>query len=73
MNLRERIADWISGGKLSDEYWSKQCWISISDNLERDNNRLVKAINEIISQEKPTSNSTVKRMARIAKEALNGQ
>lgn len=72
MTLREKITDWISGGRLFDLYWSEQCWISISDALERDNKYLVKALNEIISQEKPTSNSTVKRMARIAKEALNG-
>jgi hypothetical protein len=29
------------------------------------------ALREIAAQEKPTSNATVKRMARIAREALN--
>jgi hypothetical protein len=30
------------------------------------------ALHEIAAQEKPTSNATVRRMARIAREALDG-
>lgn len=63
MTLRERIADWISGGRLSrlmaqndqlnEAYWAK-----------RD------ALHKITACETPGANATVKRMAQIAREAL---
>lgn len=79
MTLRERIANWVSGGKLSE----KEKFIAVQgaeitylrDSVERHwdmTDKFADALNEIISQEKPTSNSTVKRMARITKGALNG-
>ena len=63
MTLRERIADWISGGELSrlmamnnqlnEAYWA-----------QRD------AFSAIAACETPGANATVRRMARIAREAL---
>lgn len=38
--------------------------------LRGENNNLFAALIDINSQEKPTSNATVKRMAKIAREAL---
>ncbi len=63
MTLRERLADWISGGELSrlliqndqlnEAYWA-----------QRD------ALCAIAACETHGANATVKRMARIAREAL---
>ena len=63
MTLRARLADWISGGRLSrlemqndqlnEVYWA-----------QRD------AFSAIAACETPGANATVKRMARIAREAL---
>ena len=63
MTLRERLADWISGGELSrllmqndqlnEAYWA-----------QRD------ALCAIAACETFGANATVKRMARIAREAL---
>ena len=63
MTLRERIADWISGGELSrlmmqndqlnEAYWAQRY-----------------AIAAIAVCETPGANATVKRMARLAREAL---
>lgn len=72
MTFREKIADWIGGGKLSELYWSKQCWMDIADARLRELKVLDEALWKIVAQEKSTSNATVKRMARIAKEALGG-
>ena len=91
MTLRERIADWISGGALTRAVKSAKAfeddgakWFDIAinaqdraDKWQRESNegwttattRLI-ALQSIIAQEKPTSNATVKRMARIAREAM---
>ena len=63
MTMRERLADWISGGELSrllmqndqlnEAYWA-----------QRD------ALCAIAARETPGANATVKRMVRIAWEAL---
>lgn len=63
MNWRERLADWISGGALTmsqDGYCEEQY---LKDKYRE-------ALRDIAAQEKPTSNATVKRMARMAREAL---
>ena len=63
MTLRERLADWISGGELSrllmqndqlnEAYWAQGG-----------------ALHKIADCETTGANATVKRMARIAREAL---
>lgn len=56
MTFREKLADWISGGKLSE--CRKECI------------RLRVALAKIEQQQTPGANATVTRMARIAREAL---
>jgi hypothetical protein len=77
MTLRERLADWISGGALTRarkdaqrhfddaEYW-------ISESMEEDVKfgEMLAALRAIIAQETPSANATVRRMVRIARDAL---
>ena len=63
MNWRERLADWISGGELSrlmmqNDQLNEAYW------AQRD------AISAVTACETHGANATVKRMARIAREAL---
>ena len=63
MTLRERLADWISGSELSrllmqNDQLNEAYW------AQRD------ALHKIADCETPGANATVKRMARIAREAL---
>ena len=63
MNWRERIADWISGGELSrllmqNDQLNEAYW------AQRD------ALSAIAARETPGANATVKRMVRLAREAL---
>ena len=67
MTLRERIADWITGGKLADarnnfkamEHALTKAWESSRDRQTR--------LDEIAAQETPGANATARRMARIAR------
>ena len=67
MTLRERIADWISGGALTEarnsskamEHALTKAWISNSDRQSR--------LDRIAAQETPSANTTVRSMARIAR------
>jgi hypothetical protein len=70
MTFRERLADWISGGALTrardDVEWldrKRKQWADRA--IVRDD-----ALRRIAAEEKPTSNATVRRMARIAREAI---
>lgn len=67
MTLREKIADWISGGALSE---ARKMWVTyeLRSNLSFD--KRAAALKQIIAQETPSANATVKRMANIAREAL---
>lgn len=66
MNLRERLADWITGGKYSSKAiqanrladFAKRAWEAED------------ALDEIAACETTGANATVRRMARIAREAL---
>jgi hypothetical protein len=78
---RNRLADWITGGALTR---AEQCRIESLKTINRmARNREAELRNEvaawnirehalrsIAAQEKPTSNATVRRMARMAREAL---
>ena len=81
MTLRERIADWISGGALTQarvtlegetkllneaQEWGK--WLKASNLQYAENRARLKArLDRIASQETEGANATVKRMARIAR------
>lgn len=66
MNLRERLADWITGGQYSNKAiqanrladFAKRAWEAED------------ALGEIAACETPGANATVKRMAKIAREAM---
>ena len=67
MTLRERIADWITGGKLTDarnnfkamEHSLTKAWGSSRERQSR--------LDRIAFHETPGANATVRRMARIAR------
>lgn len=70
MTILERIADWISGGSVSqareDLKWvdkKRMQWADMA--MKRDD-----ALRRIAACETPGANATVRRMARIAREAL---
>ena len=81
MTFRERIADWISGGALSSARTAHDMALGIQkaakhdgavalDRLDLTTSKLTAArarLRRIAAEEKPTSNATVKRMARIAR------
>ena len=77
MTIREKLADWISGGALTDE---RNARISTEKHLKRsqdllytevsENEDLRDALRQIASLETPSANATVRKMARIAREAL---
>lgn len=66
MTLRHKLADWISGG----EYMRLMIQVSRFDATVERMWASDDALLAIIAEEKPTSNATVRRMARIAREAL---
>ena len=98
MTLRHKLADWISGGELTEARDRTHDWYLAWDEerrranfasgelrdvridrdallIDNDNGwsnsrRYAGALGRIIAEEKTTSNATVRRMARIAREAL---
>jgi hypothetical protein len=67
MTLRERLADWITGGKYStariaqircEEWFAPRLW------------KAEDALDAIAAMETPSANATVRRMARTAREAM---
>lgn len=77
MTLRERIADWISGGALTRakhdarEGWAEAYKHMCSAEIADDKKFLMRdALNRIAACETPRASSTVRRMARIAREAM---
>ena len=63
MTWRERLADWISGGRFS---LMKSAFLNAHDGYC--DARI--ALADIAAMETPNANATVKRMARRAREAL---
>ena len=71
MTFREKIADWISGGKLTREIERADLCRDLL-HIEQDLNvHYENAIRHIMAQETPTANATVKRMAKIARDAVD--
>ena len=84
MTLRERIADWISGGALTrakhdaDYAWSEYQDVlakwSFSEAQAREQSHraylMQERLNRIAACETPNANATVRRMARIAREEM---
>lgn len=76
MTWRERLADWISGGALTRA--RNHCVIITAEGsayvskgtIAADNAKLQQALRDIAAMETAGANGTVKRMARLAREAL---
>lgn len=84
MTLRERIADWIGGGALTRAKHGMRQWrvdvYGYMDKLDfyeaqaREQSHraylMQERLNRIAACETPNANGTVRRMARIAREAM---
>lgn len=77
MTLQERIADWISGGALSlhkeNSKFRLRRWMEEEAEHTKtlnDARKIIRAVQSIAACETPGANATVRRMARIAREAL---
>jgi hypothetical protein len=70
MTLRERLADWIGGGALTEERLFRKSaedqWALRQDADEKK----ASALRAIIACKTLRANATVRRMVRIAREAL---
>ena len=67
MTLRERIADWISGGALSHARWQAQRLGGFAKTWHNAYTKAYARLDRIAAQETPGANATVRRMARIAR------
>ena len=84
MNWRERLADWITGGLLTRVIETRDMAIELqartaekrlesADKYAWAVNRLLTlraALEQIAAMETPSANATVRRMAKLAREAL---
>lgn len=67
MTLREKIANWLTGGKYAD---------AMIDSYRLHNHfapgfwKREDALDRIAAMETPGANATVKRMAKVAREAV---
>lgn len=70
MTIREKLADWISGGALTEEISRSDFWRRSAFHWEGEHRNAVDALGQITALETPNANATVRKMARIAREAL---
>lgn len=71
MTWRERLADWISGGAVTRAKKNKFDDVQlIVGSLVVQRNKCKSTLERIAAMETPGANATVKRMARLAREAL---
>lgn len=80
MTIRERIADWISGGALTRARRAQRLFLDDSktamtmlNKLARNSSGRIEALRKIAAQRTPKANATVNRMADIAEEALRDE
>ena len=66
MTLRERIADWISGGKITAKRRNVRGLSIALDAAWESSHERQSRLDRIAAQETPGANATVRRMARIA-------
>ena len=70
MTLRHKLADWLSGGALTEAEAAIAAWKRESNDGWTVAICRLAALQSIISCENPGANATVRRMARIAREAI---
>lgn len=68
--LRERIADWLTGGNYSASVSIARAATSEMVNKHNMAKKRGDALMSVAMQETPYANATVRRMARIAREGL---
>lgn len=78
MNRRERVADWISGGALTEARLKASAAMGrMADGNGRANSmeftiyRLTRTLERIAAMETPGAAPAAKRMAKVAREALD--
>ena len=67
MTLRERIADWISGGGLAEARDAVVYYRSMYEAVDTLASAYDARLDEIAAMETPGANATVRRMARKAR------
>ena len=67
MTLRERIADWISGGALTSARNAVVYYRGMYEAVDTLACAYDARLDHIAAQETPNANATVRRMARIAR------
>lgn len=67
MTFREKLADLISGGALTEARNSALRQAEMREGAHNDWIILYRRLSRIAAQETPNANATVKRMARIAR------
>ena len=67
MTKLERLADWLSGGALTRARWVALRGENFAEKLWKAEDTL----RAIAAMETPGANATVRRMARIAREAMD--
>jgi hypothetical protein len=70
MTLREKLADWITGGDFTREKIEHAETRHLSHIWFERSGQMQIALMHIIAADTPKGNATVKRMVRIAREAL---
>jgi hypothetical protein len=70
MTLREKIADWITGGDFSKSVKVVQRATALAEKMHEVAKLRAQALQAIAAMETPSANATVRRMARTAREAL---
>lgn len=68
--IRERIADWLTGGNYSSSVSTARSATSEMIKQHHLATKRGEALMAVAMQETPNANATVRRMARIAREGL---
>lgn len=70
MTWRERLADWISWGALTDAWAETMLHEKLWEETSDREYLCTEALRDIAAMETPNANATVKRMAKRAREAM---
>lgn len=77
MTIREAMADWLTGGALTEARLRADLWRGRNDRLlsnfrlsVADTHQMMDALQAIAAMETPGANATVRRMAARARKAM---
>jgi hypothetical protein len=78
VKFRYKLANWISGGRITfwqDQYTIQYIRAETAEAQAREQSHrayvLQERLNRIAAMETPNANATVRRMAKLAREAIN--